>query len=159
MRPDVSLMSKLDDVGYTVGVFQDVEWADRGLEALARHGFPAEAISVMAKESQTAIALIKKTFGTEGRSFDVRGIGTVVAHGTLIEKLQGDEEGLERVGVARSIGRAGFQTHDGFIFENLTAKGGVLVAIHTEARAADALSVLHSYGGGNAAIGAWKGRV
>ena len=159
MRPDVLSMSEVDDVGYTVGVFQDVEWADRGLEALARHGFPTEAISVMTKESQTAIELIKKTFGTEGRSFDVRGIGTVVAHGTLIEKLQGDEGGLERIGVARSIARAGFQIHDGFIFENLTAKGGVLVAIHTEARAADALSVLHSYGGGNAAIGAWKGRV
>ena len=37
--------------------------------------------------------------------------------------------------------------------------GGVLVAIHSEPRAADALAVLHSYGGGNAAIGAWTGRV
>ena len=38
-------------------------------------------------------------------------------------------------------------------------RGGVLVAIHSEPRAADALAVLHSYGGGNAAIGAWSGRV
>jgi hypothetical protein len=35
----------------------------------------------------------------------------------------------------------------------------VLVAIHSEPRAADALAVLHSYGAGNAAIGAWTGRV
>ena len=45
------------------------------------------------------------------------------------------------------------------IFEALTAKGGVLVAIRSEPRAADALAILHSYGGGNAAIGAWTGRV
>ena len=55
--------------------------------------------------------------------------------------------------------RVGFQTHDGRIFEALTARGGVMVAIHSEPRAADALAVLHSYGGGNAAIGAWTGRV
>jgi hypothetical protein len=35
----------------------------------------------------------------------------------------------------------------------------VLVSIRSESRAADALAVLHSYGGGNAAIGAWTGRV
>jgi hypothetical protein len=35
----------------------------------------------------------------------------------------------------------------------------VLVAIASDARAADALAVLHSFGGGNAAIGAWAGRV
>ena len=38
-------------------------------------------------------------------------------------------------------------------------RGGVLVAIKSEPRAADALAILHSYGGGNAAIGAWTGRV
>ena len=55
--------------------------------------------------------------------------------------------------------RVGFQSHDGRIFEALAARGGVLVAIHSEPRAADALALLHSYGGGNAAIGAWTGRV
>ena len=55
--------------------------------------------------------------------------------------------------------RVGFQAHDGRIFETLTGRGGVLVAIRTEPRAADALAILHSYGGGNAAIGAWTGRV
>jgi hypothetical protein len=39
------------------------------------------------------------------------------------------------------------------VFEALTAKG-VLVAIHSEPRAADALAVLHLAGGGNAANGA-----
>jgi hypothetical protein len=55
--------------------------------------------------------------------------------------------------------RVGFQAHDGRIFHVLTGRGGVLIAIHSEPRAADALAVLHSYGGGNAAIGAWTGRV
>jgi hypothetical protein len=35
----------------------------------------------------------------------------------------------------------------------------VLVAVHNEPRAADALARLHAYGAGNAAIGAWTGRV
>jgi hypothetical protein len=55
--------------------------------------------------------------------------------------------------------RVGFQAHDARIFEALLGRGGVLVAIRNEPRAADALAILHSYGGGNAAIGAWSGRV
>jgi hypothetical protein len=55
--------------------------------------------------------------------------------------------------------RVGFQAHDGRIFEALAGRGGILVAIRSEPRAADALALLHSYGGGNAAIGAWTGRV
>ena len=55
--------------------------------------------------------------------------------------------------------RVGFQPHDGRIYEALVARGGVLVAIHSEPRAADSLAVLHSDGAGNAAIGAWTGRV
>ena len=55
--------------------------------------------------------------------------------------------------------KVGFQSHDARIFETLTGRGGVLVAIRTAPRAADALAILHSYGGGNAAIGAWTGRL
>ena len=70
-----------------------------------------------------------------------------------------DEDDLSREGIAASMSRVGFQAHDGFIFETLTKRGGVLVAIRSEDRAADALALLHAYGGGNAAIGAWTGRV
>ena len=66
---------------------------------------------------------------------------------------------LARAGLASSMLKAGFQTHDGRIFEMLVEKGGVLVAVRNEPRAADALSVFHNYGGGNAAIGAWAGRL
>ena len=61
--------------------------------------------------------------------------------------------------LAGTMRRVGFQAHDSRIFEMLTGRGGVLVAIRSEPRAADALALLHSYGGGNAAIGAWTGRV
>ena len=64
---------------------------------------------------------------------------------------------LERL--TGTMRRVGFQAHDGRIFETLAARGGILVAIRGEPRAADALAILHSYGGGNAAIGAWAGRV
>ena len=69
------------------------------------------------------------------------------------------ERELPKLGLAGTMRRVGFQSHDGRIFDALTKKGGVLVAIKTEPRAADALAILFSYGGGNAAIGAWTGRV
>jgi hypothetical protein len=83
----------------------------------------------------------------------------VIAIGPLVEALQGDDGGLMKVGLGLSMRRAGFQAHDGHIFETLLDRGGVLVSIRNEPRAADALGVLHAYGGGNAAIGAWTGRV
>jgi hypothetical protein len=63
------------------------------------------------------------------------------------------------VGIAGAMRRVGFQAHDGRIYEVLTARGGVLVSVLSEPRAADSLAILMSYGGGNAAIGAWTGRV
>lgn len=148
-----------DRTCYTVGVFQDVEWAQRGLEALARHGFPSAAMSILARDSSDVATLVQKILGTAGSTFEVRNLGQVVAHGSLVRTLQGSDGELGRSGVAATMRRAGFQAHDGFIFETLTARGGILVAIESEPRAADALAVLHAYGGGNAAIGAWQGRV
>jgi hypothetical protein len=82
-----------------------------------------------------------------------------VAIGRLVGALQGSDEGLGRTGVAATIRRAGFQAHDGVIYQTLTERGGILVAVDSESRAADALALFHSYGGGNAAIGAYTGRV
>jgi len=90
---------------------------------------------------------------------EVHDLGPVVVRGPLLEALQGADQGLAKTGIAGTMRRVGFQAHDGRIFHVLTGRGGVMVAIHSEPRAADALAVLHSYGGGNAAIGAWTGRV
>ena len=144
---------------YAIGVFQDTAWAERGLDALSRHGFPAGWLSVVAKHTTDAAALVKRVLDVEVAPVEIHGLGISVASGTLVGTLQGSDEGLGKTGVAATIRRAGFQAHDGFIFETLTARGGILVAIESEPRAADALALLHAYGGGNAAIGAWTGRV
>jgi len=144
---------------FTVGVFQDVSWATKGIEALKRAGFPPDAMTILAKDSPETAALVQKVFGQPGERFEIGGVGTVVARGTLVDALQGSARDLGKLGLAATMRRVGFQPHDGRIYETLTARGGVMVAIQTEPRAADALAILHSFGGGNAAIGAWGGRV
>ena len=83
----------------------------------------------------------------------------MVGRGRLLDALQGPSRDLGKLGIAVTMRRVGFQPHDGRIFESLVGRGGVMVAIRSDPRAADALAIMHSYGGGNAAIGAWAGRV
>ena len=144
---------------FTVGVFQDVAWATKGLDALRRAGFASESLTVIAKDGTDASALIERTLGSAGERIEVADIGPLVGRGPLVAVLQGAASDLKKLGVAGTMRRVGFQAHDARIFEALTGRGGVLVAIRNEPRAADALAILHSYGGGNAAIGAWSGRV
>lgn len=146
-------------ITFTVGVFQDAAWAERGLEALKRRGFTADSLSIVAKHSPAVAELVERALAAETAPVDVSGLGSAVASGPLVAALQGADGGLGKTGIAATIRRAGFQSHDGFIFETLTARGGVLVGVESEALAADALTVMHAYGGGNAAIGAWTGRV
>jgi hypothetical protein len=131
----------------------------KGLTALTQAGFPPEALTILTKETPEATALIAKTFGAPPDRVELALVGTVVARGRLLDALQGPTRDLAKLGIAATIRRVGFQPHDGRIFETLVARGGVLVSIRSEPRAADALAIMHSYGGGNAAIGAWAGRV
>jgi hypothetical protein len=144
---------------FTVGVFQDVAWAQKGIAALKQAGIAVESITILAKEGPEAAALVEQSLGAPGEPLEVKGVGPIVARGPLVAALQGPARDLSQLGLSGTMRRVGFQSHDGRIFEALTARGGVLVAIHSEPRAADALAILHSYGGGNAAIGAWTGRV
>jgi hypothetical protein len=144
---------------FTVGVFQDLAWARKGVEALKQAGFPSESLSVLAKESPDVAGFVQQACGSPGDRLDLASVGPVVARGPLLEALQGSGGELPRLGLAGTLGRVGFQAHDARIFETLAGRGGVLVAIRSEPRAADALAILHSYGGGNAAIGAWTGRL
>jgi hypothetical protein len=152
-------MVEVDTGRFTVAVFQDVAWAQKGLAALRQAGFPPESMTILAKESADAAALIERTLGAGGERIELADIGVVVARGPLVAALQGSARDLAKLGIAGTMRRVGFQSHDGRIFELLTGRGGILVAIHSEPRAADALAIFHSYGGGNAAIGAWTGRV
>jgi hypothetical protein len=144
---------------FTVAVFQDVAWAQKGLNALKASGFPQESLTVIAKDVPDVAALVEQTFGSAGTRIELASVGAVLARGPLVDALQGSARDLPKLGLAGTMRRVGFQAHDGRIFETLTGRGGVLVAIRSEPRAADALAILHSYGGGNAAIGAWGGRV
>jgi hypothetical protein len=152
-------MIDVDTGRFTVAVFQDAQWAARGLEALRQAGFVLESLSIIAKDGPDAAALFEQVFGAAGERLDLVGVGPVLARGPLVEALQGSVRDLAKLGIAGTMRRVGFQPHDGRIFETLTARGGVLVSIRSEPRAADALAIFHSYGGGNAAIGAWTGRV
>lgn len=144
---------------FTVGVFQDVEWARRGVDALLRDGFVPESLTIIAKDSPAAAALIEATLGAPVERVEMRELGPAVVCGPLVAALQGEDRALAKSGIGSTIARAGFQRHDGHIFETLTGRGGVLVAVRNEPRAADALAILHAYGGGNAAIGAYTGRL
>jgi hypothetical protein len=143
---------------FTVGVFQDAAWAQKGLDALKQAGFAAESLSILVKDGDAA-KLIEKVLGVSGTRVESAGVGTIVGRGALLDVLQGASGDLAKIGIAGAMRRVGFQPHDGRIFDTLVGRGGVLVAIRSEPRAADALAILHSYGGGNAAIGAWSGRV
>ncbi len=144
---------------FTVGVFQDHAWARRGIEALLAAGFSRDSLTLLATASPASHELMSTCLATAPLPLQVKTLGPVAASGPLLEALQGADGRLERLGLASTIGRAGFQQHDGYIFETLVGRGGVLVAIMSEARASDALAKLHAYGGGNAGIGAWTGRV
>jgi len=155
----LSVMVDVDTGRFTVAVFQDVAWAEKGVEALRRAGFPPESMSMLAKESPEAAALLERTFGSVPPPIDIAALGRSLATGPLVGVLQGSAGDLARHGLAGTMRKVGFQAHDARIFETLAGRGGILVAIRSESRAADALALFHSYGGGNAAIGAWSGRV
>lgn len=152
-------MSPADGGLFIVGVFQDVSWARRGVAALLGDGFAAESLTILALASSEAAELIESALGAPAEEVELQALGAVVARGPLMGALQGADAGLKTSGLGATMRRAGFQAHDGLIYETLVGRGGVLVAVRSEPRAADALARLHAYGGGNAAIGAWKGRV
>ena len=52
-----------DSGRFTIGVFQDVEWARKGVEALLNDGFVPESLTIMAKDTPAAAALIEAALG------------------------------------------------------------------------------------------------
>src|SRR5689334_4808468 len=113
---------------FTVGVFQDVAWAQRGLEALKQAGFPPEGLTILAKESPEVAGLIESALGGAGNRLELATVGAVLARGPLVEALQGAAGDLPKIGLSGAMRRVGYQPHDGRIFEALASRGGVLVA-------------------------------
>ena len=57
-------MAQVEAALFTVGVFKDIAWAERGIDALKQQGFAAERMTVAAKASPEAAALIERVLGT-----------------------------------------------------------------------------------------------
>jgi len=152
-------MVDVDTGLFTVGVFLNAEWAAKGINALRAAGFPSEAFSMIAKDEPAVATLVEQTCGGAPERLDVAFVGPIVARGPLVAALQGGSRDFAKLGIAATMRRVGYQPHDGRIYETLVGRGGVLVSIKSDPRASDALAILMSYGGGNAAIGAWGGRV
>jgi hypothetical protein len=152
-------MSQPEQNLFSVGVFKDLAWAERGVEALKAQGFDPATLSFVARQTPDVSAFVERVTGSVPDVLDLPVVGVTVGCGELVAVLQGPSTDLCRVGLAGAMRRAGFQPHDGLIYETLTGKGGILVAAHGAPRVADALSVLLNQGAGNAAIGAWTGRV
>lgn len=144
---------------FTIGVFQDAAAAALGLSALRRHHFTTDMLSVVARRATSLDTVVEQLGPGESASATLPRLGECVLAGPLGAALEGQGTSLAGSGLAGCIGSVGFQAHDGRIFEMLLERGGVLVAVQSEPRAADALAILHAYGAGNAAIGAWRGRL
>jgi hypothetical protein len=144
---------------FTVGVFKDMAWASRAIEALKARGFTPAGLTLLAQATPDTEALFESVHGAPPERMDLPVTGATVARGALLAVLNGAGRDLSRIGLAAAATRAGFQSHDGLIYETLVARGGILIATDNTPRAADALAVMQSFGGGNAAIGAWAGRL
>jgi hypothetical protein len=148
-----------DAAWFTVCVFKDLEWAGKAFDALDRQGFAPGMLSVVVRETPEAAGFIEARLGRTPDRRTAARLGPVLTVGSLPDTLDGGDTGLARAGLAGTMRRAGFQAHDGQIYETLTERGGILVAVQDDPRAAEALALFFSHGGGNAAIGAWRGRV
>ena len=82
----------MTDTGrFTIGVFQDADWARRGVYALLSDGFVAESLTILGKESPGVVDLIETALGGRPDRVELKSIGLVVACGPLVKVLQGDE--------------------------------------------------------------------
>lgn len=114
---------------FTAGVFQDLEWARRGVLALFADGFAPATITLLVRESPGATTLIAETIGGPRERIELEKLGPVLAFGPLLTLIQDPDDPLRIAGLAATMRRAGFQAHDGHIFETLVARGGVLTAV------------------------------
>ncbi len=74
-----------DDPGrFTVGVFQDVAWAEKGLAALGRAGLFPESLSIVAAATPEVAALIEQVLSAPPESMRIAGVGDAFVHGPLI---------------------------------------------------------------------------
>ncbi len=61
-------MVEADVDRFTVGVFQDIAWAQKGIDALIRAGFPVESLSILIKDGPDAAAFIERVVWCASRA-------------------------------------------------------------------------------------------
>ena len=93
---------------FTVGVFQDAAWAEKGLKALTQAGFVPDSLTVLVKDSVDAGALFTGTFGTAADRLELAAVGGVLARGPLVKALQGAGHDLAKLGLSGTMRRVGF---------------------------------------------------
>src|SRR5204863_1154163 len=90
VRCYITRMAGTDAARFTVGVFQDLRWAQNGLAALIRAGLLPESLSVVALASPEVTALIQQQLADSPQTLHVAGLGEVVANGPIVRALQGE---------------------------------------------------------------------
>src|SRR5216683_564797 len=100
---DYTAMIDVERGLFTVGVFQDVAWARKGIEALKLAGFPSNSFSIIAKDSPDRAALVEQTCGSAADRLEVAIVGQVLARGPLVDALEGLGRDLAKLGLARSM--------------------------------------------------------
>ena len=71
---------------FTVAVFQDIAWAEKGVEALRKRGLAVEALSILGKASPEMSAFIEGTLGMP-QTLDIHDLGPAMARGPLVAAL------------------------------------------------------------------------
>src|SRR5712671_123325 len=98
-------MVDVDTGRFTVGVFQDVPWAQKGIEALRRAGLAAESLSIIAKESPEVALFIEQALGTPAERLETIATGPLLAKGPILAPLQGVAHDLAKLGLSGTMRR------------------------------------------------------
>src|SRR6476620_4124534 len=91
---------------FTVGVFQDIQWAARGIDALKKQGLAVESLSVLGKASPALGELIERELGA-AEPLEIRDLGPSMARGPIVAALRGGDDGLAKLGLAGTMRRVG----------------------------------------------------
>jgi len=140
-------MAKAEKTLFIVGVFKDLAWAEKGIDALREQGFQQAVVSVMMKGRPRRRLVRPKGDRRRTRpSWNCRNWVPWWARVPWSVFSRARARDLGKIGISGAIRRAGFQAHDGLIYETLAERGACWVAIEDPARASDALAILLSYG-------------
>ena len=77
---------------FTVGVFQDIAWAEKGVDALRKQGLAVESLSILGKASPEMAAFIERQLGAP-QSLEVHDLGPAMARGPSRRGAAGQRPG------------------------------------------------------------------